>query len=87
MTPDSSAKKRSADGFDRGCPFDPLPPCPRGRTSLFVSAVLLGSILLLGCLCLEMILPTISAVVRWPALFAMPMILGGIVFLAGRDRP
>jgi len=83
--------EEDACGFLRMSPNRPLPP-----VAVIVSAVLLLSIVTAGLLLLDMILPgglmpwlgwLLLAIIRWPALFAMPAILAVLVFSGRRNRP
>ncbi|WP_163266517.1 hypothetical protein [Chelativorans alearense] len=96
-----SANPFSADSRPNGPearnPF--LPPERRAGGAPYaalLSATLIVSILLLGAVCLDMMLPggvlpwavpTLEAIVRWPALFALPATIAVVGFSAWRNRP
>lgn len=97
MTPRRSDKRKDVDNEDARCGFlfvspnQPLPPI-----AVIVSAVLLVSIIAAGLIVLEMLLPgglmvwagwLVLAIIRWPALFAVPLILLLLFFNWWRGQP
>ncbi|KQZ14342.1 hypothetical protein ASD44_09855 [Mesorhizobium sp. Root554] len=93
--PIRSAKRRDADRN----PFwpDPAAPLPvpsvisaAALTTILVASilvsVLVGCNLLLGGALLAYVAAALLTVLRWPALFAFPLVLI-VVILAGRARP
>ena len=98
MRPRPSANLPPADtgASDPGNPFLPPRRPASDCWAVLVSATLIASILILGTICLDMLLPdglavwivpTITAVIRWPALFAMPAIVAVLAFSGRKDRP
>ncbi|WP_048646568.1 hypothetical protein [Nitratireductor soli] len=92
-----SDERRRADNEDVARGFlhvsadRPLP-----AVAIIVSAVLLFSIAAAGLLLIDMILPggllpwlwwLLTAVLRWPALFAMPVVLAVVGLSWWRNRP
>lgn len=93
-----SAPEREADSVLRPAskaPSRQAPPQPKNSHALLVAGTLLFSITFLGITCLDMtsggrVLPLLTSVfwalVRWPALFLLPIVVGVVICAERRAR-